>query len=584
MPPADRVREALEQSLALGVFQRIENVTVIPRPESALVLFSTTQPCVPIVEVLQQRVPVTSVQKEELLDVRFPIFAPLTTEHAFVVGSPYKPLPQGAHLLLRITAPPSQYRKVNPKSAVYRGAFDTLRRSAVVRIEKLHVRVDGDPLDAGELYWSFALYDAIRRVQAGAPAFHTDRNAYDSKDIDVDIRFPVPVAPDQLTLYSKCIDDDTFRLGVRAVGYAPPAVPPEAAGRGENDWGEWTELLFTFALPDVPGNHRLEREIESIWGGVSFSLRMVVETKVESRFEGAIGGVKTKSVAPSTTAGLGEAAEAGGPGNGRMLAPGPDALFYRRMDLDARNGRHAWRPIAPLWSPQITTATGDDGQIHVYTLDDKGAVRRLRWRAERDPLPDGEWENLGGRMRGAIAAVPGRDGAADLFARGSDGAVYHRAVAANDRRARRWEPLGEAVPDAKLMAIAAGPRRLHLILADEQGNVLHKYREGGRWRPGQERWDDLGGSFSGPVVATAGDDGTLALVATAEGGRAFWKEWGDGRWRPDGREWDGGATIDEALPAAPAPALPEVRPRPRRAAAQMPRPRTRTTRQPSGSS
>ncbi len=558
MPHSGKVAEAVQKGLEVGLFQRIHGVAVIPRPESVLVLFGTTQPCVPIVEVVQLRVPVTSVQIEDVLDVRFPIFAPMTTEHAFVLGSPHKPLPQGQLLQLRITAPPSRYPKLNPRSARHWVSFSTLRRSASVHIEKIHVRVDGDPLDAGELDWRFAVYDTIRRVLAAEPQFIADANAYDGKDVHADLRFAIPVAPDELRLYAKCVDNDEFAFpnpfaglqGPGSAGKKPPETPPDAAGHGDNDYGEWTELLFTFPLPDVPGSHQQKHVVDSVWGGLSFSVHFVVETKVESPVEQAIGGLKTKVHTASTTAGLGEMAGGGGPGNGHLLAPGPDGhLLHRRLGTDLqRRSRDAWQAVGTLWASQLTTATTDGGEIHVYTLDDRGAVRRRRWPAERDPSPEQPWEKLGGRMHGTITAVPRRGGVVDLFARGRDGGCYHRAVGARSGRDSDWVRLGDWPADATLTALAAGPGSLHLILADEQGNVRHKHRDGGAWKPGRERWTEIGDdALRGPVAASAGADGGVALVVAAGEGRVFWKEWRDGRWRPDGAAWEGGVTIEEVL-------------------------------------
>lgn len=240
----------------------------------------------------------------------------------------------------------------------------------------------------------------------------------------------------------------------------------------------------------------------------------------------------------------------GGPGNGHLLAPGPDGhLLHRRLGTDLqRRSRDAWQAVGTLWSSQLTTATTDGGEIHVYTLDDRGAVRRRRWPAERDPSPEQPWEKLGGRMLGTITAVPRRGGVIDLFARGRDGGCHHRAVGARSGRESDWVRLGDWPADATLTALAAGPGSLHLILADEQGNVRHKHRDGGTWKPGRERWTEIGdGALRGPVAASAGADGGLALVVAAGEGRVFWKEWRDGRWEPDGAAWEGGVTIEEAL-------------------------------------
>ncbi len=89
-----------------------------------------------------------------------------------------------------------------------------------------------------------------------------------------------------------------------------------------------------------------------------------------------------------------------------------------------------------------------------------------------------------------------------------------------------------------IAAISWGPYRLDLFVRGIDGGVFHKAWDNGRWHPSQTGWEALGGEIVGaPAVASWGPN-RLDIVALAPDARVFHKAWDNGRWHPSPTNWE----------------------------------------------
>jgi hypothetical protein len=107
-----------------------------------------------------------------------------------------------------------------------------------------------------------------------------------------------------------------------------------------------------------------------------------------------------------------------------------------------------------------------------------------------------DFERLGGVVVGAPLAVAWGPNRLDLFVRGTDGGVYHKAWKGTQwfPSPTDWEPLGGRLIDSPF-AVTWGLNRLDVFGEDGTGQLLHRFWDGTGWKPAQG-WETLGGPIN----------------------------------------------------------------------------------------
>ena len=537
----DPVQQALALGLEGGFLQRIQGLTVLPCVQTALVLFQTTQATTPIVEALIERTDPPGQRGLHQIDVKFPIFAPQTTEHQIQLGSATKRLPQGTRLLAQVTAPPTLYKEINPRSTVGSVWFSTLVRRATVTIDEIVVRVDGDPGSEGEMTFALAIYDGDTGQRLTEPDFIADGDAHDGKHIGVNRTHTIANAPDSLILYAFGYESDTYDIplpftGIGRRGIRPPDIVPESASHGEDQYAQWADGLDTVNLPTfTTDSFSVSRQLDSIWGAISFHVRYRVSATVESRFDGPIRErfklktLKRTALAPGDVSGARTEA-----GDTHLFTTTAGGMLLYQYDSGAR-----WRRSIPEWqslgaapSASLTAHTGPDGTIHLFSPDDAGTLLYRTLPGDGRPARDARWERLGGNVAGPVRAVS-VDGVIELYALGRDGTLWQRYL--GERFDDRWHDLGRS--PGGILDVVTGGQVVHAFASDDRGTVSHKARVDGRWLPLKRGWFPLGGGFGGPVVAAAEEDGSAAVVAFGRCGEVRSRTWRDGHWDAERDAW-----------------------------------------------
>ena len=136
------------------------------------------------------------------------------------------------------------------------------------------------------------------------------------------------------------------------------------------------------------------------------------------------------------------------------------------------------------------------------------------------------WESLGGIITSEPAVVSWGSNRLDVFARGTDGAVWHRWW--DGRQWGGWESLGGEIPaGSNICAVSWGSNRIDLFVQGMDGALWHKWWDGSQWGG----WESLGGQLtSDPSTISLRANHLDVFVRGTDG--AVWHRWWDGnKWR-----------------------------------------------------
>ncbi|WP_380166949.1 matrixin family metalloprotease [Jannaschia sp. R86511] len=151
------------------------------------------------------------------------------------------------------------------------------------------------------------------------------------------------------------------------------------------------------------------------------------------------------------------------------------------------------------------------------TADDIAGFRALY---PAPPSAWSSWSSLGGVITSGIAVGVNRDGRMETFARGTDGAVWHRWQTAPSNGWSGWASRGGVITSE----IAVGRNqdgRLEIFARGTDNALWHQWQQsGGGW----SGWSSLGGVITGPPAVSRNADGRLEVFARGTDG-AVWHRW-----------------------------------------------------------
>jgi peptidoglycan hydrolase-like protein with peptidoglycan-binding domain len=157
----------------------------------------------------------------------------------------------------------------------------------------------------------------------------------------------------------------------------------------------------------------------------------------------------------------------------------------------------------------------------------------------------GGWESLGGIITSAPDAASWAANRLDVFARGTDNALWHRWW--DGSAWRGWESLGGVIT-SNPGAVSWGSNRIDVFARGTDNALWHRWWDGNAWRG----WESLGGVLSsGPDVSSWAANRLDVFVRGTD--NALWHRWWDGSaWRgweslggvlssdPSAVSWSGG--------------------------------------------
>ncbi|MEG2539289.1 MAG: sialidase [Clostridium sp.] len=147
------------------------------------------------------------------------------------------------------------------------------------------------------------------------------------------------------------------------------------------------------------------------------------------------------------------------------------------------------------------------------------------------------WENLSGVLESAPAACSFSYNRIDTFVRGTDDAMYHKWW--NGDRWSSWESLGGSLTSAPA-ACSFSYNRIDTFVRGTDNAMWHKWWDGEKW----STWESLGGKLtSAPAACSFGPNRIDTFVRGTD--NAMWHKW----W--DGSNWSGWESLGGRLTSAP---------------------------------
>ncbi|RYG05633.1 MAG: hypothetical protein EOO02_03205 [Chitinophagaceae bacterium] len=163
------------------------------------------------------------------------------------------------------------------------------------------------------------------------------------------------------------------------------------------------------------------------------------------------------------------------------------------------------------------------------------------------------WENLGGVIKGDVAAVTPSEGTIDLYVRGSDNALWQQYFA--NGKWSGWFKIDGSMPlTSSPVVISHHPNHRAVFVHSKDGTIFHKKWDGSKWHP----WESLGKSPQTPNnklslrdVAALSEEGEIIHLFVQGDGMKFWQRTFDKNWGVWSRLDDSALQLQSApVPAA----------------------------------
>ncbi len=170
-----------------------------------------------------------------------------------------------------------------------------------------------------------------------------------------------------------------------------------------------------------------------------------------------------------------------------------------------------------------------DGRVDVFAVGQADrALYRTTWNTKSWSA---DWERLGGVFTSEASVVSWGPGRLDVFARGSDFTLRHRATDGT-RWLTDWENLGESLASPP-SAVAWGPDRLDVFaVRRSDGSLIHRWWDGSIWND----WESLAVADKPKVTFVAAPSaastapGRLDVFALGSDGVLYHFAYADGTW------------------------------------------------------
>jgi hypothetical protein len=147
------------------------------------------------------------------------------------------------------------------------------------------------------------------------------------------------------------------------------------------------------------------------------------------------------------------------------------------------------------------------------------------------------WYSLGGVLTSGPAVASWGVNRLDVFARGTDNALYHKAWDGTGWYG--WYGLGGGLTSDPA-AVSWGPNRIDVVVRGGDNAIYHRAWTGTQWSP----WASLGGSFtSSPSISSRGNN-QLDVFARGTDGRLWLNAW-------TGVSWTGWMFVGGEMASAP---------------------------------
>ncbi len=193
---------------------------------------------------------------------------------------------------------------------------------------------------------------------------------------------------------------------------------------------------------------------------------------------------------------------------------GADGALWHSHD----DRKLAWEDLGGALTSGPAVCSWGAGRIDVFARGTDNAL----WHKWFDDNTWSTWESLGGVLSSAPTAVSWGSGRIDVFARGTDNALWHRWF---QDGWQPWESLGGVLSSAPAAASwSAG--RIDVFARGADNALWHRW-----FQDGWQAWESLGGVLSSAPAAASWAAGRIDVVARGTD-NALWHRWFQDGWQP----------------------------------------------------
>jgi hypothetical protein len=215
-----------------------------------------------------------------------------------------------------------------------------------------------------------------------------------------------------------------------------------------------------------------------------------------------------------------------------------------------------WEPLGGQPASPVQALSWAPGRLDLFARGTDNAVWHKWWSGTAWGPSSTTWETLGGQTSGGVAGAAWAPGRLDVFVRGTDNAVWHKDWDGSGWRPSmaNWQSLGGTVTSDPV-AVAWAPDRLDVFARAADGGVAHRCWNGTAWQPASGPWESLGGAIIGTVMAVARAANRLDLFVHGTDNAVWYKSWDGTSWRPSSTLWTslGGHTVGAVAAVAAGP-------------------------------
>src|SRR5674536_103092 len=139
----------------------------------------------------------------------------------------------------------------------------------------------------------------------------------------------------------------------------------------------------------------------------------------------------------------------------------------------------------------------------------------------------GTWSSLSGQLTASPASVSWADGIIDVFARGTDNALWWRNTSNGGTTWSSWESLGgqlAATTGAAVSSQATG--KLDVFVVGTDNALWHRSYASGTW----SAWESLSGQFTASPAAVSWADGRIDLFGRGSDNALWWRNYSNSAW------------------------------------------------------
>jgi hypothetical protein len=189
-----------------------------------------------------------------------------------------------------------------------------------------------------------------------------------------------------------------------------------------------------------------------------------------------------------------------------------------------------WTAFRYVNESQVSLNSWGPDRLDMFMRGTDGSVHHRAWAGS--PGSWSNWYSIGGDVSGAPAVVSWGSQRLDLFAQGQlDRGYWHKAWAPNSwaPSTTGWQDLGGAFAWGSPVAVSWASGRLDIFGRGTDGQYYHKAYDNG-WHPSQLTWENLGGSFASSPAAVSWGPNRLDVFGEGTDRQYYHKAWGGSAW------------------------------------------------------